>query len=48
MLVCDGHYYAVGDEEYGADAEGEEEAVPRKMDWVAGGKGLVSGMDDGM
>ena len=37
MLVGYGHYDADGDEEDGADGEGEEESVPGEVDWVAGG-----------
>lgn len=34
VLVGDGHDDAVGDEEDGADGEGEEEAVPGEMDGI--------------
>lgn len=36
VLVGDGHDDAVGDEEDGADGEGEEEAVPGEVDGIAG------------
>lgn len=39
VLVGDGHDDAVGDEEDGADGEGEEEAVPGEMDGIAEKKG---------
>jgi hypothetical protein len=35
VLVCDGHDDGDGDEEEGADGEGEEEAVPGEVDRVA-------------
>lgn len=37
MLVGDCGDDAGGDEEEGAEAESEEEAVPGEVDWVAGG-----------
>lgn len=38
VLVGDGHDDAVGDEEDGADCEGEEKAVPGEVDGIAEGK----------
>lgn len=35
VLVGDGHDDADGDEENGADAEGEKETIPGEVDWVA-------------
>jgi len=34
VLVCDGHYYADGDEEKGGYGEGDEDAVPGEADGV--------------
>lgn len=34
VLVGDGHDDAVGDEEDGAEEEGEKEAVPWEVDWI--------------
>ena len=37
VLVGDCGDDAGGDEEEGAEAEGEKEAIPGEVDWVAGG-----------